>query len=103
MADLGTHFTSGNWIVKEGKEKEFIEAWTEFVRWSTSTFDEFQSADLIQQDDDSRHFISFGLWTDASAVPNWRGHPEFPERMSGPRSLCDEFAGLDYKVVSSVS
>ena len=27
-------YSQGTWIVKAGKESEFVEAWTEFAEWS---------------------------------------------------------------------
>lgn len=102
MPNVGAPYTSGNWVVKEGKEKEFVAAWTELVQWSQATFPAFGAAFLIQQNDDPKHFISVGTWSDADAVPKWRQHAEFPEKLGAARSLCDEFVGLDYTVAASI-
>ena len=101
MPSIGDPYTSGNWVVTEGKEKEFVDAWKELLRWSQSEFPDFGSAFLIQQDDDPRHFISVGAWGNKDTVAKWRGHPDFPAKLGAARSLCDDFAGLDYTVVAS--
>ena len=33
MADV---YTMGTWIVKDGEEEAFVEAWTEFVQWGST-------------------------------------------------------------------
>jgi heme-degrading monooxygenase HmoA len=102
MASVGTPYTSGDWVVSEGREDEFVAAWTEFVRWSVDNFPSVRWATLVRQDDEPRHFLSFGEWADAASVTAWRKHPEFPQKLGAARSLCDSFVGLDYAVAVGV-
>ena len=37
MPKLGQYFTAGSWLVKPGKESEFIAAWDSFAKWTGST------------------------------------------------------------------
>ena len=101
MPSVGTPITSGNWVVSEGKQEEFIAAWTELLRWSQKEFPDFGYAFLIQQATDPKHFISVGEWNNRDTIMEWRGHPEFPQKIGAAASLCDEFAGLDYNVVAA--
>jgi hypothetical protein len=34
METTGHSYSSGEWLVREGSEEEFIEAWTTFIEWS---------------------------------------------------------------------
>ncbi len=102
MGSKGTTFTSGDWMVTEGSEKDFVSAWTEFVAWSVDTHDGFASAMLMQQDANPRHFISVGTWNDPGSVAQWRSDPEFPERLGRVRAHCEDFVGLDYTLASRV-
>jgi heme-degrading monooxygenase HmoA len=103
VAEVGQPFSSGNWIVSEGREEDFIARWTEFVEWSVATMGTgaSESPILIRETAQPRHFISFGGWKDAETVQKWRGHPEFAERLGRCRELCDEFVAGDYTVASA--
>jgi heme-degrading monooxygenase HmoA len=103
MTTVGQPFSSGNWVVKDGQEDEFIARWTDFVRWSIETMGEgaFDAPILIREDANPRHFISFGGWRDAETVAKWRSHPEFQERLGRARELCDEFVAGDYTAVAA--
>jgi heme-degrading monooxygenase HmoA len=94
-------WTSGNWVVQQDKEDEFVREWTGFVEWAKKS----QGAGsfvLIRQVDDPRRFISFGSWADMDSIRKWRENPEFPQRLGKPRGLCDEFEGKDYTQASKV-
>lgn len=103
MANIGEPFTSGNWIVKEGREDEFIVRWTEFVEWSIQTMgsDAADPPVLIRETTNPRRFISFGGWSNAEAVQRWRQHPDFADRLGRARELCDEFAAGDFIVAAA--
>jgi len=102
MAATGSVYTSGDWIVTAGREEEFVKAWTEFVDWAMATVPGARFATLIQQKDDPRHFISFGEWDGEKQVAAWRSHPEFPQKLIAPRSLCEQFVGKDFEVAASI-
>ena len=99
MGTVGAPHTSGDWHVSEGKEQEFIAAWTELARWSKEAFEGARSVALYQQDADPRHFISVGAWDSKETVGKWRSSPEFQQKLGAARALCDDFAGLDYTLV----
>ena len=94
-------FTSGDWVVKEGNEQEFIDRWTAFAKWTRDNADGADSFWLIQERTNPTHFISFGSWADVESVDKWRSGPEFPDRLGRVREVCDEFAAKDYQLVSS--
>jgi len=95
-------YASGNWIVTVGREQEFVKRWTEFLEWTRSAFTELQSAHLIQDLDDSRHFVSFSSWDTAEAVKQWRSRQEFAVKLGACRPLCDEFRASDFALAAAV-
>ena len=96
MSQLGQPYTSGRWVVKEGKEEAFIQEWTAFTEWSRAAARGAESFFLIQDRTNGRHFLSFGGWSDPDAVQAWRSTSEMGERLGRCRALCDEFQAGDY-------
>lgn len=99
---VGQAYTQGNWLVKEGLEKQFIDQWTEFVSWSAKNAEGAGDFILIQSVGDSRRFVSFGAWKDRASVDSWRSTPEFADLLGKCRALCDEFQPNDSTLVAAV-
>jgi heme-degrading monooxygenase HmoA len=93
------HYASGNWLVTEGKEEEFIGRWRDWISKSTQNTSGFGSARLMQDVADSRHFLSFSDWEDAQSRDSWKASPEFAQGLAGCRELCEEFRGGDFSQV----
>lgn len=102
MGKIGQPYTSGNWVVMEGKEEEFVARWTEFTEWSLANAPGAEEFLLIRENEDPRHFISFGAWEDAGNVAAWRDRPEFQERLAACRALCEDFKGTDFTLAAVV-
>lgn len=102
MITVKTLYASGNWQVTAGREDEFMQRWTEFLNWTRSAFPEFGQANLIRDEDDPQHFISFATWDSIDARREWKSSPEFAVRFEACRSLCDDMRGSNYKVVVSI-
>jgi len=83
-------FTSGAWYVKPGKEKEFVAAWKAFADWTLKNAHGVTEAYLLQDQDDSRSFVSFGPWRDEEAVQEWRKKPQFKVHLAKFKLLCDD-------------
>jgi heme-degrading monooxygenase HmoA len=97
------HWASGNWTVTEGKEEEFIEAWRDWLRWSSQNIAGFVSATLIRDTDDPRHFVSFSPWQDGASRDAWKASAGFAEKIRAVQALCDDFRGGDYSLAASVA
>jgi len=102
MAKVGQPYTSGNWIVKEGAEKEFVARWTEFTKWALGNAPGAESFVLIREVADPRRFVSFGAWEDAQSVKGWRERPEFQQRLAACRALCEDFQPSDSTLAAAV-
>lgn len=99
MAD---RFASGSWHVTQGKEEEFVERWTDFLRWTRKTQPALVTAGLIRDERDPRHFISFAEWEHPEARDAWKANREFGEQLAACRALCDTFRGSDYERVVTI-
>jgi heme-degrading monooxygenase HmoA len=96
------YFTSGNWLVKEGSEEAFVEAWTAFTGWSRDNAAGAKHFVLIRSEEEPRAFVSFGEWDGAESAHAWRNLPEFAELLGRCRALCDEFEPKDYTQAAAV-
>jgi len=96
-------FASGNWLVTDGKQDEFVARWTEFLGWTRANVPGLEGASLIQDTGDPRHFVSFALWSDAGARGAWKQMAGFAEHLGACRALCEEMAGSDFELAAEVS
>jgi heme-degrading monooxygenase HmoA len=101
LAALGQPFTSGNWLVREGSEKEFVNRWSALTLWSLREAEGAEFFYLIQDKRDPRHFLSFGAWDDPGSVSAWREQPQFQKLLGACRELCDEFEAHDYTLAAA--
>ncbi|MGH2605671.1 MAG: hypothetical protein ACRDG5_03690, partial [Anaerolineales bacterium] len=62
MPAIGQLFTSGAWLVKEGKEAEFVSAWKNFAEWTSRAGLGAGAGHLLQDTAEPRRFLSFGPW-----------------------------------------
>jgi len=90
MPSIGQLFTSGQWLVKEGMESDFIQAWSDFARWSSKNQKGAGPAHLLQDQANPRSFLSFGPWDSEAAIQSWRQTPEFQSFLQKARGLCDD-------------
>jgi heme-degrading monooxygenase HmoA len=95
-------FASGDWVVAEGKEDEFLQRWTEFLQWTKTEAPGLIEAHLLRDQQDPRHFLSFSEWSDEGSRNAWRTHADFPPHLEAARSLCDTFSNSDYELVTEV-
>jgi heme-degrading monooxygenase HmoA len=96
MPQTGQPYTSGDWVARPGQEDAFITEWEAFAEWSFENAPGVESAVLIRDSRDPRHFLSFGAWADTDAVNSWRASTEFQERLGRCRALCESFEAHDY-------
>ena len=95
-------FASGSWHVKQGSEGAFVEAWNDLLRSTVGNRLAFIEANLLRDQKDPRHFVSFAKWGDEAARADWKGSAEFAEGHAACRALCDDFYGSDYDRASRI-
>jgi len=102
MVKIGQPYTSGTWVVRQGREEEFVARWTEFTEWALANAEGAQGFLLIRDSEDPRRFLSFGGWDDPDAVNAWRSTPEFADRLGRCRELCEDFRATDHTLSAAV-
>jgi heme-degrading monooxygenase HmoA len=91
VSEAPTFFTSADWLIREGREDEFVQAWTEFVDWSATDTDAALGGMLLQDSSDPHRFISIGPWSTAEAAYDWFRKPELEERSARLREIAERF------------
>jgi heme-degrading monooxygenase HmoA len=96
-------YTHGRWVVKPGREHEFIEAWRELADWAMTEIPGAMGATLLRDHEQSNVFISFGPWKNAEAVEAFRSALGFRERFERLRTLVESIQLETLDRVASVS
>ena len=79
-----------NWMVKEGREAEFVERWSEWADWSHQQ-GLSAPAVLLRDVERAQTFVSFGPWASVTAVKSWRSLPGYHERVARLSEVVDSF------------
>jgi quinol monooxygenase YgiN len=83
-------WTHGIWIVKPGREDEFVLAWTEMAEWTRSRMPEAHGT-LLRDREEPNRFHSFGPWSSEDVVRRWRSDPGFQTRVAAIENLLERF------------
>lgn len=100
MYNLNQLFTSGSWLVKEGKQGDFIREWEAFANWSVQNKLGSGAPYLLQNINNPRYFISFGPWPDLATIEKWRRTKEFQTFVRKVKDLCEKLDPSTLKVVA---
>jgi heme-degrading monooxygenase HmoA len=93
-------YTHTNWVVKEGREAEFVKRWSDWANWTRRQGLATQAM-LLRDADDPQRFVSFGPWESMQAVRNWRAEAGYHERVARLREVVDHFEPRTLEVVAS--
>jgi heme-degrading monooxygenase HmoA len=83
-------YTMGTWIVKPGREAEFVRRWEEMGVWTTGRFAGARGT-LLRDREEPNRFVSFGPWKSAEQIGEWRSDPEFAEHVARIRETVEAF------------
>jgi heme-degrading monooxygenase HmoA len=95
---VATPYTHTSWIVKRGREAEFIERWSEWADWSHRE-GLAGRAMLLRDLDNPERFVSFGPWESMQAIRNWRALSGYQERVARVGELVEQFEPRTLEVV----
>jgi len=95
-------YTSGDWLVKPGREEEFIDAWRDLAEWTAAETTQGTRAVLLHDRDEPALFRSFGPWDSDEQVAAWRQSEGFAARIGRIRELLDRFDAHTLDVVADV-
>ena len=97
-----TVYTVGTWVVKPGREREFVDAWDGLARWTVESG--FGSTGTLLRDrTDGSRFVSFGPWPSADDVEPGRPAARFPDHHDRLRETLESFEPGTFDVVLRVS
>jgi heme-degrading monooxygenase HmoA len=86
-----TVYTGAEWLVKPGREEEFVEAWTEFVDWSLEEAAGALGGMLLQDRSEPRRFLSLGPWESREEAEAWLTRADLEERAGPLREVAQRF------------
>jgi heme-degrading monooxygenase HmoA len=95
-------YTSGTWLVKDGEDDAFVQAWTAFVEWA-SEMPGSGVFRLVRDHDQPQRYMSFAPWESFEAQQAWKELPEFRERIGRVRQHCENFEPSTLLLVTEVS
>lgn len=93
-------WTHGRWVIKAGREQEFVDAWRELAEWTLKEFPEARGAKLLRDRENTNRFYSFGVWDEVDAVARWRAHPGFADGIERISELIEELEPITAEVVA---
>jgi quinol monooxygenase YgiN len=103
MMRTGPFYGSGEWLVREGSEEDFVERWITFIEWSLNYAPGAVSESfvLVRSTEDPRRFLSLGAWENQDAPERWRQIPRMQELFGRCRQLCEEVESHQYTLAAS--
>ncbi|MEX2446809.1 MAG: hypothetical protein WD734_05650 [Dehalococcoidia bacterium] len=96
----GEMYTLGRWLVRAGREQEFIEAWLALGVHFRSLPRPPGEGTLVQSDQDPRLFYSFGPWDSADDIAAMRADPGTMPAVGRLTALCEESAPGAFRLVA---
>lgn len=97
---MGGVYMSGVWEPNPGEEEQFIEAWKEFARWS-STLQGAGRFRLMRDQRQEGRFVSIVPWESMEALNAWKASPDFKPHMGPVQRHLAEFSPTELEVVAT--
>jgi len=94
-------YTVGIWMIKPGKENEFVSKWSSFADWTKKNISDVGTGRLLQDTKDPLKFISFGDWQSEVVIQNWRNSDAFKNFVDSVKDICQDFQPNSLKLVAS--
>ncbi len=96
-------YTYGVWIVKPGREDDFVAAWREMAEWGAMNAPGAGVARLLQDEDQPMRFISIGPWDDKDALAASRSQLGFQERVAKLREMLETYTPASLELRAEVA
>jgi heme-degrading monooxygenase HmoA len=96
-------YTFGVWIVKPGREDDFVAGWRELAEWTAANAPGAGIGRLLQDEDQTTRFISIGPWDDTDAIAAWRSQLGFQERVGKLREMLETFTPANLQLRAEVA
>ena len=96
-------YTFGVWIVRPGREHDFVAGWRELAEWTAANSPGAGISRLLQDEDQPTRFISIGPWDDKDAIAAWRSRLGYQERIAKLRDLLETFTPANLELRAEVA
>jgi heme-degrading monooxygenase HmoA len=96
MSETYSHTT---WLVKPGREAEFVRRWEEWARWSHRQ-GLGAHARLLRDVESPGTHVSFGPWASIDAVRSWRSLAGSHGRVARLREVVVSFEPRTFELVA---
>ena len=96
-------YTYGVWIVKPGREDDFVAAWREMATWRAAHAPGVGVARLLQDEDQPMRFISIGPWDDKDALASSRSQLGFQEHLGKLREMLETYTPATLELRAEVA
>ena len=96
-------YSYGVWIVKPGREEDFLAGWRELAEWTAANAPGAGVARLLQDEQQPSRFISIGLWDDKEASAAARSQLGFQERVGRLRALLETYTPANLELRAEVA
>jgi heme-degrading monooxygenase HmoA len=83
-------YSMGIWLVKPGREDDFMHAWEDLARRTKEAFPGAHGL-LMRDKDVPNRFISTGPWESLEQMKEWRESRAFSEGLAGIRNTIEHF------------
>jgi quinol monooxygenase YgiN len=81
-------YTNSIWQVKEGQEQNFKSLWKEFAETAVKEKGAIEGV-LMQEYDNPRSFVSFGIWENIESAKQLQNSPEMKSYLPKFDEICD--------------
>jgi quinol monooxygenase YgiN len=95
-------YTLGIWLVKPGRENDFVQAWRDLAR---RTKEEFPAAKavLMHDRDVPNRFISTGPWESLEQIEQWRASAAYEQSLKALNELLEHYEPHTLDEAASIS
>jgi len=100
---MSRSYTYGVWIVKPGREEDFVAGWRELAEWTSANAPGAGRCRLLQDEDQPLRFISIGSWDDKGAIAASRSQLGFQERVGKLRALLETYTPANLELRAEVA
>lgn len=83
-------YTLGIWLVKPGRENDFVQAWRDLARKTQEDFPDAKAV-LMHDRDVPNRFISTGPWESLEQIEVWRASATFTQGYETMREMLEHF------------
>jgi heme-degrading monooxygenase HmoA len=98
-----SNFSIAIWLIKAGREAEFIAAWQDFATWTSDIKVGALGGTLVQDSEDPRKFICFWPFDSEEGIRQWRAEPKFRSFMMRMRAYCESCQPSTGRTVGQVA